>query len=98
MATQKAKKRTPQRSSAGKKLYAERDKKGKFEDVQSYKRDTYDGLHYTREANRAMGRALSGVASHSTIRPASLSKDDYMKVYRDRLEDFRQRNDIIAAP
>ena len=33
-----AKKRTTHRSTGGKKLYAERDKSGKFEDVQSYKR------------------------------------------------------------
>ena len=33
-----AKKRTTHRSGTGKKLYAERDKQGKFEDVQSYKR------------------------------------------------------------
>ena len=33
-----AKKRTTHRSPASKKLYAERDRKGKFEDVQSYKR------------------------------------------------------------
>jgi hypothetical protein len=31
-------KRTTHRSSSGKKLYAERDKAGKFEDIQSYKR------------------------------------------------------------
>ena len=31
-------KRTTHRSSSGKKLYAERDKKGRFKDVQSYKR------------------------------------------------------------
>jgi len=31
-------KRTTQRSKAGKKLYALRDKKGKFKDIQSYKR------------------------------------------------------------
>ena len=33
-----AKKRTTHRSTGGKKVYAERDKSGKFEDVQSYKR------------------------------------------------------------
>ena len=33
-----AKKRTTHRSPAGKKLYAKRDRKGTFEDVQSYKR------------------------------------------------------------
>jgi len=32
------KKRTTLRSSAGKKLYAKRTRKGQFEDVQSYKR------------------------------------------------------------
>ena len=32
------KKRTTHRSSSGKKLYAVRDKKGRFEDIQSYKR------------------------------------------------------------
>ena len=31
-------KRTTMRSSKGKKLYAKRDKKGKFKDIQSYKR------------------------------------------------------------
>jgi hypothetical protein len=31
-------KRTTQRSSKGTKLYAVRDKKGKFKDIQSYKR------------------------------------------------------------
>ena len=31
-------KRTTQRSSAGKKLYAVRDTKGQFKDIQSYKR------------------------------------------------------------
>jgi hypothetical protein len=31
-------KRTTHRSSKGKKLYAVRDKKGKFKDIQSYKR------------------------------------------------------------
>ena len=37
--TKKAiKKRTTLRSGAGRKLYAERDAKGKFEDIQSYKR------------------------------------------------------------
>lgn len=33
-----AQKRTTHRSSAGKKLYAVRDKEGKFKDIQSYKR------------------------------------------------------------
>ena len=33
-----ASKRTTHRSSSGKKLYAVRDKKGQFKDVQSYKR------------------------------------------------------------
>jgi len=31
-------KRTTHRSSSGKKLYAVRDKKGRFKDIQSYKR------------------------------------------------------------
>lgn len=31
-------KRTTHRSAKGTKLYAERDKKGKFKDIQSYKR------------------------------------------------------------
>ena len=31
-------KRTTHRSKSGKKLYAERDKTGKFKDIQSYKR------------------------------------------------------------
>jgi len=31
-------KRTTHRSASGKKLYAKRDKKGRFKDIQSYKR------------------------------------------------------------
>jgi hypothetical protein len=31
-------KRTTHRSTSGKKLYAKRDKKGRFKDIQSYKR------------------------------------------------------------
>ena len=33
-----ARRRTVMRSSKGKKLYAKRDKKGQFEDIQTYKR------------------------------------------------------------
>lgn len=38
MAAKKKGKRTTLRSSAGKKLYAVRDKSGKFKDIQTYKR------------------------------------------------------------
>ena len=38
MAKAKKRKRTILRSSAGTKLYAVRDKEGKFKDIQSYKR------------------------------------------------------------
>jgi hypothetical protein len=43
-------KRTTMRSSKGKKLYAKRDKKGRFKDIQSYKR-----AHGRDIARRAKG-------------------------------------------
>ena len=52
-AQKKAKKRTTHRSGAGKKLYAERDEKGKFEDIQSYKRAHGSDVKRTSKAESA---------------------------------------------
>jgi hypothetical protein len=48
-----AKKRTTHRSGTGKKLYAERDESGKFEDVQRYKRAHGQDVKRSSAAERA---------------------------------------------
>jgi hypothetical protein len=45
--------RTTLRSSAGKKLYAVRDAKGKFKDIQSYKRAHGQDVKRTSKAEKA---------------------------------------------
>jgi DNA-binding protein HU-beta len=45
-------KRTTLRSSAGKKLYAVRDTKGKFKDIQSYKRAQGQDIKRSSKAER----------------------------------------------
>ncbi len=45
-----AKKRTVMYSSAGKKLYAVRDAKGEFTDIQSYQRAQSDDMHHKSKA------------------------------------------------
>ena len=49
-----ARRRTVMRSSKGKKLYAVRDKKGKFKDIQSYKRA--HGADIKRKAKKEKGK------------------------------------------
>ena len=48
-----AAKRTTQRSKAGKKLYAVRDAKGKYKDIQSYQRAHSADLRKTSKAEAA---------------------------------------------
>jgi len=50
-------KRTTLRSSAGKKLYAVRDSKGKFKDIQSYKRAHGQDVKRSSEAERKADRS-----------------------------------------
>ena len=45
--------RTTMRSSKGKKLYAERDKKGQFTDIQTYKRAHGQDIKRKSKAERA---------------------------------------------
>ena len=49
-------KRTTQRSSAGKKLYAVRDKSGKFKDIQTYERAHRGDLAKRTAAERTAGK------------------------------------------
>ena len=44
--------RTTMRSSRGKKLYAKRDKKGRFKDIQSYKRAHGQDVKRTSKAEK----------------------------------------------
>ena len=48
--------RTVMRSSRGKKLYAVRDKKGKFKDIQSYKRAMGQDIKRRSKAEKAKKR------------------------------------------
>jgi hypothetical protein len=52
MAKRKAK-RTTLRSRSGKKLYAKRDKKGRFKDIQSYKRAHAADMRRRSKAEKA---------------------------------------------
>jgi len=45
-------KRTTHRSSAGKKLYAVRDAKGRFKDIQTYERAHRDDLKHKSKAEK----------------------------------------------
>ena len=49
-------KRTTLRSSKGKKLYAVRDKQGKFKDIQSYKRAHGQDIKRKSKAERASAK------------------------------------------
>ena len=49
-------KRTTHRSASGKKLYAVRDAKGRFKDIQSYKRAHGDDVKRSSKAERAKRR------------------------------------------
>ncbi|MEX1994786.1 MAG: hypothetical protein WD929_08990 [Steroidobacteraceae bacterium] len=48
--------RTTHRSSSGKKLYAVRDKKGKFKDIQSYKRAHGQDVKRSSKKERAKAK------------------------------------------
>jgi DNA-binding protein HU-beta len=49
-------KRTTLRSSKGTKLYAVRDKKGRFKDIQTYKRAHGQDIKRSSKAERAKGK------------------------------------------
>ncbi len=51
-----ARRRTVLRSSKGKKLYAARDKKGKFKDIQTYKRAMGQDLKRKAKGEKRKGR------------------------------------------
>lgn len=50
-------KRTTHRSASGKKLYAKRDAKGRFKDIQSYKRAHGGDVKRSSKAERAKKRS-----------------------------------------
>ena len=51
-----ARRRTVMRSSKGKKLYAVRDKKGKFKDIQTYKRAQGNDIKRKAKKEKRKGR------------------------------------------
>jgi uncharacterized protein YjhX (UPF0386 family) len=66
MATKKAR-RTTHRSSAGKKLYAVRDAKGRFKDIQTYERAHRMDLQHTSKAETA-AKAKKKRAAKKTVK------------------------------
>ena len=63
-------KRTTQRSSKGTKLYAVRDKKGQFEDIQSYKRAHGQDIKRRSKAEIAAKKKAKKVPKKKTARKA----------------------------
>src|SRR5262245_30714916 len=64
-------KRTTHRSSKGKKLYAVRDKQGRFKDIQTYKRAHSADLR--RKSTDEKKRASSGVIKSTSPSPVTSS-------------------------
>ena len=64
-----SKKRTTLRSSKGKKLYAERDKKGLFEDVQTFKRAQGQDIKRVSRAETS-ARKKAGLPARKKSAPA----------------------------
>ncbi len=62
-----AKKRTTLRSKTGKKLYAKRDAKGEFEDIQSYKRAQGSDIKRVSKAETA-ARKKAGKPARKTAK------------------------------
>jgi DNA-binding protein HU-beta len=58
-------KRTTQRSSKGTKLYAVRDSKGRFKDIQTYKRAHTADMRSTSKAEAAAKRGKASSAKKS---------------------------------
>jgi hypothetical protein len=55
-------KRTSHRSSKGTKLYAVRDKKGQFEDIQTYRRAAGQSVKELRETTKRFSKAMTRLA------------------------------------
>lgn len=64
-------KRTVLRSSAGKKLYAVRDKTGKFKDIQSYARAHAADLRSSSKAEAAAAAKPKAKAKAKAAKPAA---------------------------
>ena len=69
-------KRTTHRSSAGKKLYAERDASGKFEDIQTYERAHGSDVKRTSkaEASAAKAKPAKKASKKASKKTASTSR------------------------
>lgn len=64
-------KRTVMRSSAGKKLYAVRDKSGKFKDIQSYARAHAQDIKRGTTRSEAVKRAKRKKTARKTVRKSA---------------------------
>lgn len=82
MAAKKKAKRTVLYSSAGKKLYAKRDAKGKFKDIQSYQRAHAADLRRSSkdEAPRTVAAAAKAPAAKKAGRKVAAKKAAAKKV------------------
>ena len=63
--------RTTHRSSAGKKLYAVRDKSGKFKDIQTYKRAHGADIKRKSKAETAAGGTTGRKAAKKAVKKAA---------------------------
>ena len=74
--------RTTHRSSAGKKLYAVRGKKGEFEDIQTYKRAHGSDVQRDSEPERMADRKAA--KKKAPVRKAAVKKPATKKAARKR--------------
>jgi hypothetical protein len=74
-----AKKRTTHRSGGGSKLYAERGRKGEFEDIQTYKRAHGQDVKRVSKAETAAKKKKSAKKKASTVRKAAAPRKSRAK-------------------
>lgn len=67
-------KRTTHRSSKGTKLYAVRDKTGKFKDIQSYKRAHSADMRRKSKAETAAAKKKTKTAAKKTVKKKTAKK------------------------
>ncbi len=74
-----ATKRTTHRSTAGKKLYAVRDAKGRFTDIQTYERAHRADLKRNAKAETSAKATKANAASKTKAKPATAKKTTVKK-------------------
>lgn len=86
-----ATRRTTMRSRSGKKLYAVRDKSGKFKDIQSYKRAHAADLRRTSKAEAGARAQLAAVE-----KKVEKAAKQVVKTVRAKLDEARANKNVVA--